>query len=65
MTKTKKCPICGLEFDTSKPNKRYCSYSCKEAGQILRRMKWKDNNPDYSKEYMKKYRQKERQDSIT
>lgn len=60
MHKTKNCPICGRDFETNRPNKRYCCYSCKEAGRILQRMKWQENNPDYSKNYMQKYRQKER-----
>lgn len=50
------CPICGTEFETNKPNKKYCSLTCKEAGQKLRRMNWKDNNPHYIAEYMRNYR---------
>ena len=59
MAKVVKCAICGTEFTTSKPNKRYCSFSCKEAAAKLRRMKWEDENPTYSKDYMKQYRKKE------
>ncbi len=59
MAKVVKCAICGTEFTTSKPNKRYCSFSCKEAAARLRRMKWEDNNPAYNREYMKQYRKKE------
>ena len=62
MAKTRICPICGAQFETSRPNKKYCSFTCKAARQTLVRMKWKDENPDYYKEYMKKYREKERQD---
>ena len=64
MAKQIKCPICGKEFETDRPNKRYCSFTCKEAGQILRRMKCNEKNPNYGKEYMQKYRQKERQDNV-
>lgn len=50
------CPICGAEFETARPNKKYCSFSCKEAGRQLRRMMWGAANPDYSKAYMQQYR---------
>lgn len=56
MAKVVICPICGTSFETSKPNKKYCSFSCKEAGGKLRRMKWEDQNPYYNTTYMKKYR---------
>jgi hypothetical protein len=59
MAKVVKCAICGTEFTTNKPNKRYCSFSCKEAAAKLRRMKWEDENPTYNKDYMKQYRKKE------
>ena len=61
MAKVVTCPICGKQFATDKPNKKYCSFSCKEAGVNLRRVKWKDRNPQYNTEYMKRYR-KERKD---
>lgn len=54
------CRICGKAFETSRPNKKYCSFSCKEAGTRLRRMKWKDNNPGYETAYMREYRAKEK-----
>lgn len=53
------CRICGAQFETSRPNKRYCSFICKEAGRKLRRMEWEEANPDYNKEYMRYYRRKE------
>lgn len=56
MAKIVKCAICGREFETARPNKKYCSFNCKEAGAKVRRMKWEDQNPRYSMEYMKKYR---------
>lgn len=56
MAKLVICPICGKEFVTNKPNKKFCSFSCKEAGQTLRRLKWNDSNPKYMTEYMRKYR---------
>lgn len=60
MLKKVTCPICGAVFETNRPNKKYCSFSCKEAGAKLRRMKWEDSNPDYNKDYMKQYRKKDR-----
>ncbi len=58
MAKVVKCLICGKDFETSRPNKKYCSFSCKEAGRTLRRMKWDEQNPKYSTSYMQKYRAK-------
>ena len=58
MAKVIICPMCGLKFETSRPNKKYCSFSCKEAGAKLRRMKWDSQNPDYIKTYMQEYRKK-------
>ena len=57
MAKKTTCLICGTEFETNRPNKKYCSFSCREAGRILRRMNWEAENPGYSKNYMKKYRE--------
>jgi len=56
MAKVVTCPICGNTFETGRPNKKYCSFTCKEAGRQLRRMKWEAANPHYNAEYMKKYR---------
>ena len=55
-----KCEMCGKIFLTAKPNKKYCSFSCKEAGNKLKRIKWKEKNPHYNADYMKEYRKKER-----
>lgn len=55
-TRTKTCPICGAEFDTAKPNKRYCSISCREAGGLAKRIRWEANNASYHAEYMRRYR---------
>ena len=55
------CPICGTQFETNRPNKKYCSFSCKEAGRQLRYMKWTEEHPHYSTEYMRKYREKIRE----
>ena len=57
MSKKVQCPICGRQFETSRPNKKYCSFSCKDAGRQLQRMKWKNENPNYQTEYMKAYRE--------
>jgi len=56
MAKVVLCPICGAKFETSRPNKKYCSFTCKEAGAKLRRMKWEDKNPHYNTTYMQQYR---------
>ena len=56
MVKTVICPICGAQFQTARPNKKYCSFTCKEAGRKLQRMKWETENPDYSRNYMRAYR---------
>jgi hypothetical protein len=58
MEKQIKCPICGKDFLTSKPRKKYCSFSCKEAGAKLARMKWEARNPDYVKNYVSEYRKR-------
>ena len=62
MAKIVVCPICNTIFRTKKPNKKYCSFSCKEAGRQLGRMKWKEANPHYNAEYMKKYRTAQKTD---
>lgn len=56
MAKKVTCAICGAEFETARPNKKYCSFSCREAGRKLQRMKWDGKNPHYSRDYMKQYR---------
>lgn len=56
MIKSVQCAICGRTFETRKPNKKYCSFSCKEAGRKLQRMKWEDNHPGYNTDYMREYR---------
>ena len=61
MPKKVTCPICGAEFETARPNKKYCSFNCKEAGRKLQRMKWDAANPHYNTEYMQKYRKRGRQ----
>ena len=55
------CPICKKTFTTEKPNKRFCSFSCKEAGARYRRMLWQDKNPDYMAAYMRDYRAKKKE----
>lgn len=61
MAKIVICPICGTKFETIKPNKRFCSYTCKEANIKMKRLQWKENNPGYYNEYMKKYREAQKQ----
>ena len=61
MGKFVECPICGAKFSTTRPNKKYCSFTCKEAGTILRRILWAQKNPNYNAEYQKARREKERE----
>ena len=56
MAKLVKCAICGKNFMTALPNKKYCSFTCKEAGAKYNRMKWEDDNQGYNAAYMRKYR---------
>lgn len=58
--KIKRCIICGATFDTNKPNKKYCSFTCKEAGAKLKRLTWEDKNPGYINAYMQKYRKEKK-----
>lgn len=59
----KKCEICGKTFETNRPNKKYCSFTCKEAGEKLWRLKWQDKNPEYQKLYQRAYRERKRLES--
>lgn len=45
------CPICGREFETARPNKKYCSLICREAGKQLNRLYWNRENPTYNRDY--------------
>ena len=60
MAKIVTCPICGKEFETDRPHKKYCSFVCREAGRQVRRMEWMSKNPDYNKLYMRKYKAKKK-----
>lgn len=60
MAKKVICPICGTEFITNRPNKKYCSFSCKGAAEMKQRIKWGLKNPEYNKNYMKAYRAKKK-----
>lgn len=57
------CLICGAVFETNKPNKKYCSLLCREAGRQLSQMKRKQRDPEYMTRYMRKYREKKRNES--
>lgn len=59
--KQKTCPICGKHFSTSRPNKKYCSFTCKAAGHIVMRMKWEEAHPNYHAEYMRQKRKAQRE----
>ena len=50
-TKVVTCPICGRTFETDKSHKLYCSLTCKEAGRMLQRIKWKEENATYYRDY--------------
>lgn len=56
--KVVKCAICGAEFETARPNKKYCSLSCKEAATKVNLTKWHENRKGYKAEYMREYRKK-------
>ncbi|MBQ4467072.1 MAG: hypothetical protein II918_02520 [Firmicutes bacterium] len=58
MAREIECPICGRVFETTKPNKRYCSFICREAGRNLKRLQWEDSHPGYNAEYAKEYRKR-------
>lgn len=59
--KTVKCSICGRTFKTNRPNKKYCSFICKEAGRIVSRHKWEADHPGYNAEYARARRAKARE----
>ena len=54
------CPICGREFETNAPNRKYCGTDCAKIAQARRKKHWLDNNYEYNKmrqrEYQRKYR---------
>ena len=56
--KTVKCIICGKVFMTERPNKKYCSFSCKEAGRMVKRKAWEEENPTYNAAYQQHLRDK-------
>lgn len=58
MSKIVTCGICGRSFETNKPNKKYCSLSCREAAAKVRRLEWEDRNPGYNMKYQREYRQR-------
>lgn len=59
MEKEVKCGICGKVFVTDKPNKKYCSFVCREAAVKLKRIRWNKKNPGYYKQYYKDSKLKE------
>lgn len=54
--KTVTCPICGKSFSTNRPNKKFCSFGCREAGKKLWQLEWEAKHRDYRAKYMKEYR---------
>ena len=62
--KTVKCEICGKVFLTERPNKKYCSFTCKEAGRSIVQMKWKAAHKGYMTEYMREKRRTEKKDKM-
>lgn len=59
MRKKVVCPICGTEFMTDRPNRKYCSLNCKEASIKLKQMRFLEENPTYFRDYMRERRRKE------
>ena len=59
------CRICGSGFETDKPNQKYCSFVCKEAGRRIRHKDWKASNPGYNTEYAREYRKRTIQEQST
>lgn len=55
-----KCPICGKEFETARPNKKYCSLICREAGKQLKRIYWENENPNYNAAYYQEHKQRDK-----
>ena len=41
MIHSKKCKLCGKEFETNYPSKVYCSYRCRNKATTLRNEVWK------------------------
>lgn len=64
MLKKVVCPICGTEFETQKPNKKYCSLSCREASRVIKRKLWEAKNPDYFTTYIRQYRERKRNEKV-
>lgn len=62
--KVVKCAICGKVFQTARPNKKYCSFTCREAGRSVNRMKWNEANKGYITEYMRERRAAERKNKL-
>ena len=55
-----KCLICGKEFETARPNKKYCSLICREAGKQLKRIYWENENPNYNADYYQEHKQRDK-----
>lgn len=54
--RTVNCPICGRSFETARPNKKYCSLVCREAGKQLKRICWEKKNPTYNHDYFQEHK---------
>lgn len=56
------CPICGTEFESTVPNRKYCSKDCAKTAQSIRQKRWiKDNyehHKSHQREYQRRYREK-------
>jgi len=57
--KTKICLSCGIEFNTSRKDKKYCTKTCaikvdKEYHKTYDK-EWRDNNPSYAKDHQKEW----------
>ena len=57
MNIVKKCPICGAEFTTEAPRKKYCSTACRRAGERAVRAAWVQKSGHREKDRLR-HRQK-------
>lgn len=56
----KTCEICGKEFETVKPNAKFCSPKCQKAGRKVYRLKWQQENNYNAKEREKRAKSREK-----
>lgn len=47
----KTCSICGKEFETISPRKKYCSVECKKVGAVQSTQRWRERHPERIQQY--------------